>query len=218
MIRMDLLKLDPTPETIGGIFGFRHVDCIRITAKDGVKLVKDGASPSWPVQAGRGYNLVYEGSDITPCSIRDIYSFLGGNEEQIHNLSLAFYKRIWTDTSNPDFRSHFTSSVKTPEEAADNQARWLIEMWGGPPLYAEKHGGDLVGRRMLSRHASPTRMTFHHACTWLDYMNAAVSEVYGDNKQVKLVFGLYWRHFFGFFSFTDEERIGIRKKALNDTS
>jgi len=26
-------------------------------------------------------------------------------------------------------------------------------------------------------------MTYTHACTWLDYMNAAVREVYGDNEE-----------------------------------
>jgi len=90
-------------------------------------------------------------------------------------------------------------------------------MWGGPSWYAEKHDSGLVGTRMLSRHASPSRMTCAHACTWLDYMNAAVTEVYGDNEKVKIVLGLYWRHFFGFFPMTEEERVGIRKRALAGT-
>ena len=215
-IRVDLSKLNPTAETIGALFGLRNVGCIRISTKDGITLVKDTSVSSWPMKAGRGYNVVYKGDDVSPCSIRDTFSFLGENEEQIHKLSLAFYNRIWADESNRDFRLHFTSSVKHPEEAADNQARWLIEMWGGPPRYTEKHDSGLVGRRMLSRHANPARMTFRHACTWLEYMNSAVAEVYGDNMEVKLVLGLYWRHFFGFFPFTDKERIGIREKALND--
>jgi len=169
---------------------------------------------TWPLEAGHHYNVSYKGDDFSPCSIKNIFSFLGESEEQIHKLSLAFYLQIWEDKDSPDFRSHFTKSVKTPEEAADNQARWFIEMWGGPPRYAEKHGSGLVGTRMLSRHASPSRMTYAHACTWLDYMNAAMTKVYGDNEKVKIVLGLYWRHFFGFFPMTEEERVGIRKRSL----
>jgi len=37
-------------------------------------------------------------------------------------------------------------------------------------------------------------------------MNAAVTTVYGENEEVKLVLGLYWRHFFGFFPMTEEEQ------------
>jgi len=65
---------------------------------------------------------MYEDEDLSPCSIKNIFSFLGENEEQIHRLSLAFYLQIWEDKDNPDFRSHFTKSVKSPEEAVDNQA------------------------------------------------------------------------------------------------
>jgi len=108
---------------------------------------------------------MYEDEDLSPCSIKNILTFLGENEEQIHKLSLAFYLLIWEDKDNPHFRSHFTKSVKSPEEAADNPARWLIEMLGGPPRYAEKHGSGLVGTRMLSLHASPIHMTCTHACT-----------------------------------------------------
>lgn len=219
-IHLNLDKLDPSPETIGAIFGLRHVDMIRFTnLEDGsnVELVKyTSSSPStWPLIPGCHYRVMYEGDDVVPCSIKDMFSYLGENEEQIRQLSMSFYTRIWKDNANPDFQSHFVRSVKTPEEAADNQARWLIEMWGGPRRYTEKYGSVPVGKRMLSRHSSARRMTFQHACTWLNYMNDSVSEVYGDdNDEVKLLLGLYWRHFFGFFSMSDEERIGIRKRAL----
>lgn len=216
-IRVDLTKLEPTPETIGAIFGLPRVDKICITSEDGttMKLIK-GTPPSWQLKAGNTYKVVYDSNDVSPCSIHEIYSFLGENEEQIHKMSLAFYTRIWEDDKAPDFQSHFTRSVKSPQEAADNQARWLIEMWGGPQRYTEKDGDGLVERRMLAKHSSKRRMTYGHACTWLDYMQEVVNQVYADNKEVKLVLGLYWRHFFGFFAMDEEERIGIRKKALGD--
>jgi len=135
------------------------------------------------VATGSFYCIMYEDEYLLPCSIKNIFSFLGENEEQIHKLSLAFYLQIWEDKDNPDFLSHFNKSVKRPDEAVDNQARWLIEMWGGPSRYTEKHASGLVGTRMLSRHASPSRMTYTHASTWLDYMNAAVTTVYGDNEK-----------------------------------
>lgn len=225
IIRLNLEKLMPTLETIGAIFGLRSVDKIRITTKDGsIVTLQESASgqaaaaSSCQLQTGQQYRVTYSGMDVSPCSISDIFSLLGGNEEKIHKVSKTFYSSIWNDdnSSNANFRSHFVHSAKSPEAAADNQARWLIEMWGGPKRYLEKHGHALVGSRMLSRHASPSRMTYAHACTWLKYMNAAVTSVYGDDELVKLVLGLYWRHFFGFFPMTEEERIGIRKLALGE--
>jgi len=72
-------------------------------------------------------------------------------------------------------------------------------MWGGPPRYAEKHGSGLVGTQMLSLHASPSRMTYTHACTWLDYMNAAVMTVYGENES-EACSGTVLETLFGLFS------------------
>ena len=218
-IRFNLNKLEPTLETIAAIFGVLSADKIHLVSTTHGTTIEPSSNGTFPIQAGNTYQVTYTGNTISPCRIGDIYAFLGKDDPaKIHQLSLDFYTRIWNDDSCPEFQTLFTKSVTSPQEAADNQACWLVEMLGGPPQYTTKFGNEhdnvLVSRRMLSKHSSKRRMTFVHACTWLDYMNQAIDTVYGNDQNVKLVLGLYFTHFFGFFPFTENERIGIRKRAL----
>jgi truncated hemoglobin YjbI len=221
-IRFNLEKLEPTSETIAAIFGLLRAHQLCLHSQTDGTILEPLSNGTWPIQAGKTYQVKYASTMESPCRIGEIFSFLGNkdqdnnNNNKIEKLSIAFYTLIWNDDQFPEFQTLFTTSVANPKEAADHQARWLTEMWGGPCDYTSKFGSNQLVTRMLSKHSSKRRMTFAHACTWLDYMNRAINQVYGNDLEVKLVLGLYWRHFFAFFPLTDEERIGIRKRALSD--
>lgn len=210
VIYFDLRKLKATPETVCSIFGLRDPDSILL---DGCKLQEENGERFWPVEAGLRYRIaLVKGYYFdAPCSINDIFALIG-SEDRIHQLSLAFYSRIWKDDDNDDFRSHFTRSVSSPQEAADNQARWLIEIWGGKKRYSQKHGETKLLKRVLAKHSSKRRMSFENAKIWLNHMKAVVSQEFKDcPKEVKNVLGLYWAHFFAFFPFNESERSVIRE-------
>lgn len=222
--RIDLRKIRATPETIGAIFGSRDPGVVRVFDERGNRLEtwpsEEDSVRRWPLDPGGRYFVDLGGvpssgdAPVTPpCSFRDIYALLGDDAEAtVRRLSLEFYRGVWSDESDAEFRSLFVRAVASPEEAADNQARWLMESWGGPTRYTEKYGEGKVLTRTMAKHSSRRRMNFRNAEAWLVHMERAVSKVLGGRPAgVRSVIGLYWAHFFAFFPFSEEERAAIRR-------
>mmetsp|Transcript_29477 Transcript_29477/g.65366 ORF Transcript_29477/g.65366 Transcript_29477/m.65366 type:complete len:368 (+) Transcript_29477:31-1134(+) len=191
----------------------------------------------WPLQRGRTYGVAFlpvstDGSyrlisstqsateqrrPVIP--FRQIYSHLGDDAETIiRRLSLSFYQSIWdlpADDSASNFRSIFTQSISSPQEAAVNQANWLSETWGGPRQYTAKNGLGKYPKKALAKHSSIHRMNIHNAKQWLQHMNGAMSKELGHcPEEVRRSISLYWVHFFAMFPFSDSERSEIRRLAF----
>ena len=142
-----------------------------------------------------------------------------GDPRVIEQLSLNFYRRVWGDEADPAFRGAFQGSAGSAEEAADNQSRWLTEMWGGEALYAAKHGDGALLKRMLPKH-SAARMTPRFCERWLRHMRAAAAEVLGargtgaaGEAELRDTVARYWLHFFGFFEMSAADRRALRELA-----
>mmetsp|Transcript_13618 Transcript_13618/g.27702 ORF Transcript_13618/g.27702 Transcript_13618/m.27702 type:complete len:373 (+) Transcript_13618:31-1149(+) len=191
----------------------------------------------WPLQRGRTYGVAFlpvstDGSyrlisstqsateqrrPVIP--FRQIYSHLGDDAETIiRRLSLSFYQSIWdlpADDSASNFRSIFTQSISSPQEAAVNQANWLSETWGGPRQYTAKNGLGKYPKKALAKHSSIHRMNINNAKQWLQHMNGAMSkELRHCPEEVRWSISLYWVHFFAMFPFSDSERSEIRRLAF----
>ena len=141
--------------------------------------------------------------------IKEISGIIG-EFTSVKKLSLAFYSRVWKDTENEEFRQTFIQNAKSMEEAADNQSRWLWEMWGGKEsTYTSKHGEGTIFKRMLARH-SKSRMTFDNACIWLKHMKIATLEIFDDKnpeyRDLVISVFTYWLHFLAFFQYNSKER------------
>ena len=189
----------------------------------------------WPLQRGRTYGVAFlpvptDGSNRLVSSAeaateqrqpviipyRQIYSHLGDDAEAvIHRLSLSFYQSIWDLPVGSNFRSMFTQSISSPQEAADNQSRWLIETWGGPKQYTDKNGPGKYPKRALAKHSSKMRMNIDNARLWLQHMNIAMAMQPAEYPtEVRRSVSLYWVHFFAMFPFSESEREEIRRLAL----
>jgi hemoglobin len=76
--------------------------------------------------------------DATPT----LYEWAGG-AEAFERLTHAFYTRVRADdVLGPVFRN-------MPEDHPHHVALWFAEVFGGPPLYTEEHGGY---PQMLAKH------------------------------------------------------------------
>jgi len=71
-----------------------------------------------------------------------VYEWAGG-QEAFERLTEAFYRRVRADELvGPLFAA-------MPEDHPHHVALWLAEVFGGPPVYSEQHGGY---EHMLGKH------------------------------------------------------------------
>ena len=196
--------------TIAHIFGIKDVKHL-IMQDNETGLILNTSSSEWNLPMISGKTFLVDVDDesylMSKHQIKEIATLLG-TFEKTKKLSLTFYNRIWNDSQNDEFRQHFTQNVANPEQAADNQSRWLWEMWGGQEAtYSSKYGKTSVFKRMLSRH-DKSRMSFDNACIWLTHMKEVIMKIYDEDKDKDLINNLsaYWLHFFAFFEYSPVER------------
>ena len=180
--------------------------------------------PTGPTQAlgltpGKQYTVSV--SEAGLASMRDAVPIKSiaqnlGSEASVAALSQAFYRRVFADSEDRAFRAVFVGTAGSAEVAAENQWRWLVEMWGGAPRYSQEHGDGALVTRMLSKHGS-SRMNFRFCRRWLVHMLAATEEVcmgghpaVGEEESI----ARYWLHFFGFFPMSADQRRELRMLAL----
>merc|ERR1711879_388531 len=95
-----------------------------------------------------------------------LYERLG--QEKLVALAEAFYTRVYADDDE-----WFRGMFKVPmEEAVQNQYEFLVQRFGGPPIYSQRKGHPAL--RM--RHAN-FRVNRQSAARWLKYMSMAMSDV-----------------------------------------
>jgi hemoglobin len=103
---------------------------------------------------------------LIPSLHRTLYELAGG-EATFRTLVERFYARVATD---PVLRPIY------PEEdlsgATERLTLFLIQYWGGPPLYSERRGHP----RLRLRHA-PFAIGQRERDAWLDHMTAAVESL-----------------------------------------
>jgi len=98
------------------------------------------------------------GSDDT------VYAALG--EATFRALADAFYRRVESD---PALRAVFPPDLS---QAAEKQALFLIQYFGGPNTYSEKYGAPMLRMRHL-----PFAIDRAARDRWLEHMLAAIQEV-----------------------------------------
>ena len=216
-----VLNIDSTPphthkyycETIAPIFGISDVKQLIIRDAENGNIVNNSSGDEWFVAMINGKTFFVSAKDesflTSKYQIKDISGIIG-DFSRVKELSLAFYKRVWKDPINEEFRQTFIQNSPSIEEAADNQSRWLWEMWGGKNApYTSKHGEGTIFKRMLARH-SKSRMTFDNACTWLHHMKIATKETFEDSnaESQDLIISVftYLLHFLAFFQYNSKER------------
>lgn len=193
-IRLDLSKhTSPDVELVAAIFGSPPASEITLTrAADGSVVQPHGdgdgdddASSLLALVVGETYTVTLSDAAIAAFSsssnrdvvpIKEIYQSIRGGQPSIAALSHAFYRRVFADDADAAFRALFAGSAGSAEAAAENQWRWLVEMWGGPSLYSKLHGDGALVRRMLSKHGE-SRMTSRFCRRWLEHMMEATDEV-----------------------------------------
>ena len=115
-----------------------------------------------------------------------IYERIG--EDGIRGLSESFYERVFADKETPWFLNIFASSNK--REAVENQYRFLVQTFGGPPLYREKKGKYT---RLVGRHANYNIGT-KAAKRWIEHMNEAIDEKFEHDDETRLALGKYFAY------------------------
>jgi hypothetical protein len=83
-----------------------------------------------------------------------LYSLMG--PKPIQDIVTRFYKKVYADDENPDFRSAF-SEISDVEHHIETQTSYWVDAFGGGRVY---HGGDY-------------RLNFHHEHNAGQVMNAA---------------------------------------------
>lgn len=212
-----VLNINSTPphthiyycETIAHIFGISDAKQMIIEDSESGALADTLSGDDWFVTMINGnkfsVNVKEEYYLTSKYRIKEISQIIG-KYSSVKKLSLTFYNRVWNDEENEDFRQTFTQNSKSLEEAADNQSRWLWEMWGGKDdTYTSKHGNGTIFKRMLARH-SKSQMSFENACLWLKHMKVATLETFGDDKDLIQSIFAYWLHFLAFFQYNSRER------------
>jgi len=96
----------------------------------------------------------------------NLYEELG--QELFETLSRTFYSKVYADTEEW-FRGMFAVDIET---AIQNQWEFLVQRFGGPPLYSERKGHPAL----RARHRA-FAITDRAAKRWLRYMVEAVEEV-----------------------------------------
>ena len=216
-----VLNIDSTPphthkyycETIAHIFGISDVKQLIIRDAESGNIVNNSSGDEWFVAMINRKTFFVSAKDesflTSKYQIKEISGIIG-DFSRVKELSLAFYNRVWNDNENEEFKQTFVLNSPSMEEAADNQSRWLWEMWGGKNApYTTKHGEGTIFKRMLARH-SKSRMTFNNACMWLNHMKIATVETFEDSQieSQDLIISVltYWLHFLAFFQYNSKER------------
>lgn len=130
-------------------------------------MSKQGLQQRAYENSGVTYGQSLKAIDLKP----SIYERIG-KEEGVLLLSTLFYNRVFSDKT-PEFTwflNIFSSSTK--DEAIDNQFRFLVQTFGGPPLYKEKKGKYT---RLVGRHAN-YKIGNNAAKHWVDHMVKAMEE------------------------------------------
>ena len=113
-----------------------------------------------------------------------------GCEKGCLELSQLFYDHVFSDNENPWFLGIFASSTK--KEAVDNQYRFFVETFGGPPLYRQTKGKYT---RLVGRHANYS-IHVKAARRWTDHMCLALekhSQLKND-EEIRIRLGRYFRY------------------------
>lgn len=121
-----------------------------------------------------------------------LYERLG--EKTIFALSEQFYTRVYADEEW--FRGIFANTTK--EAAMRNQREFLVQEFGGPPLYRQRKGHTAL----LGRHA-PYAVTHRAAERWLAHMESAIAQVVRDEECAVLLVR-YFKHMASFVVFGRE--------------
>eukprot|EP01100_Stratorugosa_tubuloviscum_P011344 TRINITY_DN5049_c0_g1_i2.p1 TRINITY_DN5049_c0_g1~~TRINITY_DN5049_c0_g1_i2.p1 ORF type:complete len:136 (+),score=55.62 TRINITY_DN5049_c0_g1_i2:80-487(+) len=125
----------------------------------------------------------------------DLYAALGN--ETIINLSTKFYDRVYSDTDN-EFLSIFPPGEQSKKQAIQNQYEFLIQRFGGPPLYSDRKGHPAL----KARHHK-FAITTKAADRWLMHMNAAINDV-GIKGQIQQALIQFFSHVAYFLRNTDD--------------
>lgn len=168
------------------------------TAESAAPVLPDGRGV-FDLQRGQLYyvHMAPAAAELQLDGVHRIKSMLHAlGEDRIRALSAEFYRRVYADRSNAAFRALF-AAVATEDEAIQNQADFLVEMFGvtahnsarvgpdGAKLLEEAEGlemtgtpysdrwgeGQLVPRTIGKHHAAIMNMRF--ATIWLSHMVAA---------------------------------------------
>ena len=102
--------------------------------------------------------------DGMPDRSTSLYESLG--EQAFRDLVEAFYRRIEAD---PFLRPMFPDDLT---EARDRQRWFLVQLFGGPPLYNQRRGPPFMRMRHL-----PFAIGRAERDAWLAHMLAAIDEV-----------------------------------------
>ena len=113
-----------------------------------------------------------------------------GKEEGFRRLSELFYDRVFADKESPWFLSIFASSTK--KEAVENQYRFFVQTFGGPPLYREKKGKYT---RLAGRHANYP-ISKRAADRWSEHMRLAMEEhdILSNDDEARGALDKYFRY------------------------
>lgn len=113
-----------------------------------------------------------------------------GKEDGCRKLSELFYDSVFDDTEAIWFLNIFSSSTK--QEAIDNQYRFFVQTFGGPPLYREKKGKYT---RLAGRHANYNIGT-NAANRWIEHMERAIDdhEALRQDSQAKKLLKNYFSY------------------------
>jgi len=101
--------------------------------------------------------------DGMPDRARSLYETLG--EQTFRNLVEAFYRRIDADAF---LRPMFPDDLS---EAIDRQFWFLVQLFGGPPLFNERRGPPFMRMRHM-----PFAIGMAERDAWLGHMLAAIQE------------------------------------------
>lgn len=86
-----------------------------------------------------------QGPPQCPGPSHEIYSLMG--EENIYKMLEDFYARLATSSIREMFPS---DSPEEMAEASRKSAEFFIFLFGGPPLYHQKHGNPMMRKRHMA--------------------------------------------------------------------
>lgn len=132
--------------------------------------------------SGVSYEESLEAQQLSP----SVYERIG--ENGIRQLSESFYERVFADKETPWFLNIFASSNK--KEAVENQYRFLVQTFGGPPLYREKKGKYT---RLVGRHAN-YNIGIKAAKRWIEHMNETLDDKLADDEETRLALRKYFAY------------------------
>jgi truncated hemoglobin YjbI len=117
----------------------------------------------------------------------------------IHDLSEAFYHRVYADDEEPYFRDMFKQRA-TLQDSVNRQTQFFMQMWGGVKEYTATNKphflrsiiGDHAGMKMFAKHdlaRQRGQITESSAARWMHHMDGALDEQsiiwtskYGEEK------------------------------------